>query len=114
MSRVKRGQHHIKRRRGILKRVKGFEGGRKKLIKLAKIAATKAGSYAYKDRRVKKRVIRGLWQVRINAAIRPLGMNYSEFMGALKKRGIKLDRKILSTLAADHPAVFQALAKSLA
>lgn len=113
MPRVKRGVHHSKRRRGILKRVKGFEGGRKKLIKLAKTASTKAGAYAYKDRRVKKRTFRALWQVKINAAVRPLGMSYSEFMGGLKKQGIALDRKVLASLATEHPTVIKALAETI-
>ena len=113
MPRVKRGTHHTKRRRGLLKHVKGFEGGRKSLIRLAKVAATKAGAYAYRDRRVKKRLARGLWQVRINAAVREFDMSYSQFMGALKKHEIKLDRKVLSQLAAEQPAAFRALAESV-
>lgn len=107
MPRVKRGMHHVKRRRNILKKVKGFEGGRKSLLKLAKVAATKAGAYAYRDRRVKKRLARANWQVRINAAVRPLGMSYSVFTGALKKKEIGLDRKVLATIADEFPAVFE-------
>lgn len=107
MSRVKRGVHHSKRRRGILLKVKGFEGGRKKLMRVAKVAATKAGGYAYKDRRVKKRTSRALWQVKINAALEPMEMSYSKFMGGLKAKNILLDRKILSTIAASYPEVFK-------
>ena len=89
-----------------MKRVKGFGGGRKKLIKAAKTADTRAGAHAYRDRRVKKRDMRTLWQVRINAAVRALDMSYSKFMGSLKKHNVGLDRKILSEIAADHPKVF--------
>lgn len=113
MPRVKRGVHHSKRRRNILKKVKGFEGGRKSLIKLAKVAATKAGAYAYRDRRVKKRLNRANWQVRINAAVRPLGLSYSAFTGSLKKKEIGLDRKILATLADEYPAVFARIVEAV-
>ena len=105
MPRVKRGISHLKRRKNLLKRVKGFEGGRKSLIKLAKTADTKAGAYAYRDRRNKKRTMRQLWQIRINAAVRPLGLSYSVFMSGLKKKQILLDRKVLSQLA-QEPAIF--------
>ena len=114
MPRVKRGMRHAKRRSNILKRVKGFEGGRKKLLKLAKTADTKAGAHAYRDRRTKKRTTRNLWQVKINAEIRKHGMSYSAFMGALKKNGITLDRKALSQIAEKHPKVFAAIAKAVA
>lgn len=90
-----------------MKRVKGFGGTRKNLIKRAKMADTHAGMHAYRDRRVKKREFRRLWQIRINAAVRPLGLSYSAFMGALKKKNIGLDRKVLSQIAAEFPAVFQ-------
>lgn len=113
MPRVKRGLHHSKRRRGILKKVKGFQGGRKKLIKLAKTAATKAGSYAYKDRRVKKRTARALWNTKINAALEPMGLSYSKFIGKLKAKNIALDRKVLSTIAAQYPEVFKAIVNSV-
>lgn len=113
MPRVKRGTHHVKRRRNILKKVKGFEGGRKSLIKLAKVAATKAGAYAYRDRRVKKRLARANWQVRINAAVRPLGMSYSAFTGALKKKEIGLDRKVLAAIAENYPAVFEKIVSAV-
>lgn len=109
MSRVKRGVHHSKRRRGILEKVKGFEGGRKSLMKLAKTAATKAGGYAYRDRRVKKRTTRALWQVNINAAVRAFDTSYSAFMGKLKKADIQLNRKMLATIAAERPEVFKAI-----
>lgn len=114
MPRVKRGMRHAKRRSNILKRVKGFQGGRKKLLKLAKTADTKAGAHAYRDRKNKKRLTRNLWQVKINAEVRKHGMSYSSFMGALKKKNILLDRKILATLAEKHSTVFAALVKSVA
>ena len=106
MPRVKRGVLHLKRRRGLMKRVKGFEAGRKNLIALAQTADTKAGAHAYPDRRVKKRTMRGLWQVRINAAVRLFDLSYSKFMGALKTKQILLDRKVLSQIADKEPKVF--------
>ena len=81
--------------------------GRKSKIRLARPAMLKAGVYAYRDRRNKKRSMRRLWQVRLNAALRPLETNYSRFIDGLKKANIGLDRKILSTLAKDHPEVFK-------
>lgn len=113
MPRVKRGVHHAKRRRNILKKAKGFKWGRKSKLKLAITAVRKAGKYAYRDRRVKKREFRALWLVRMNAAVREAGMSYSKFMGAVKKAGITLDRKSLATLAAQKPAVFAKLLASL-
>ena len=89
-----------------MKRNKGFGGGRKNLMKEAKTADTKAGAHAYRDRKVKKRTMRGLWQVRINAAVRLFEMSYSKFMGALKAKEVKLDRKVLSEIAAQEPKVF--------
>lgn len=112
MPRVKRGVMHTKRRNNLLKRVKGYEHGRKNLIKLAQTAETKAGAHAFRDRRLKKRTMRRLWQVRINAAIRPLGMSYSALMGALKKKNIALDRKVLSQIAAQEPTVFEKIVDS--
>lgn len=113
MTRIKGGLLHAKRRRGILKHTKGFRWGRKSKIKLAKVAKYKAGQYAFTDRKLKKRINRGLWQLRINAAIREYGLSYSKFIGALKKKGIIIDRKILSTLAADHKAIFAKLAEAV-
>ena len=113
MPRVKRGVGHVKRRRSLHKRVKGFEGGRKNLIKVAKTADTKAGAYAYVDRRKKKRTMRGLWQVRINAAVRNFGLSYSQFMGGLKKKNIALDRKVLSEIAAQEPTVFAKIVEAV-
>ncbi len=106
MARVKRGVMHNKRRRNLLARTKGFKWGRKSRITLAKTAATKAGVYAYRDRRNKKREFRKLWQIRINAAAHGADMNYSKLMHALNTKKSALDRKILSTLAMDYPKVF--------
>jgi large subunit ribosomal protein L20 len=111
MPRVKRGTHRIKRRSNILARTKGMMWGRKSKITLAKTAATKAGANAYRDRKLKKRDNRALMQVRINAGARLNGMSYSKLMGGLKKKGIALDRKVLSELAAKHPTVFAELVK---
>ncbi len=107
MPRVKRGTQHAKRRKNLLEKTKGMMWGRKSKIRIARPAALKAGVYAYRDRRNKKRVMRRLWQVRLNAALRPLEMSYSRFIDGLKKSNITLDRKILSTLAKDHPEVFK-------
>jgi len=112
MPRVKRGIGHVKRRKAILKRVKGYAYGRKSLIKLAQTAETKAGAHAYKDRRLKKRNNRRLWQVKINAAVRALGMNYSTFMGSLKKKDIAIDRKVLADVAEHHPQVFEKIVEA--
>ncbi len=107
--RVKRGTTHLKRRRNLLKKTKGYRWDRKSKPKLAKVAVTKAGVYAYRDRRVRKRDFRKLWQVRINAAARLNGLTYSSFIYALKKNKIELDRKVLAQLAVEYPKVFAAL-----
>lgn len=104
---------HVKRRKNILKKVKGFRGGRKNLIKLAKTAATKAGEHALGDRRKKKANIRQVWQVRIGAGAKELGTSYSKLIDALKKANIALDRKILAQLAAKEPSLFKKLVESL-
>ncbi|MBU1179684.1 50S ribosomal protein L20 [Patescibacteria group bacterium] len=113
MPRVKRGKTHVKHRKNILKKVKGFRGGRKNLIKQAKTASTKAGAHAYRDRRVKKRTARRLWQVRLNAAVREHGWTYSKFIGALKKAKCELDRKVLSELAIKEPETFKKIIDKL-
>ena len=113
MARVKRGVQHVKRRKSLMKKVKGMMWGRKSKIRLARPAMLKAGVNAYRDRRNKKRSFRRLWQVRINAAVRPLGLSYSTFMDKLKKTNVMLDRKILSTIAKDHPVLFKNIVESL-
>ncbi len=106
MPRVKRGKHHLKRRKNLLKATKGYRWGRKSKIKLARVAMLKAGVYAYRDRRAQKRIARQLWQIKINAASRANGLSYSKLSGALRKAKIDLDRKILADLAENHPAIF--------
>src|SRR3989344_8992335 len=98
MTRVKGGLLHAKRRRGILKHTRGFRWGRKSKIKVAKPAKMKAGQFAFEDRRQKKRTNRGLWNIRINAAVREFGLSYSKLIDALKKNNVGLDRKILADL----------------
>jgi large subunit ribosomal protein L20 len=98
---------HTKKRKNILARTKGMKWGRKSKVRLARVAALKAGVYAFRDRRAKKRDFRRLFAIRINAAVRPLELSYSRFIDLLKKANVELDRKILSTLAKDHPAVFE-------
>lgn len=111
MTRVKRGTHHVKRRKNILARTKGMMWGRKSKIKLAKIAAVKAGKNSYVGRKLKKRENRGLQQMRIGAASRELGVSYSKLMGELKKRDVSLNRVVLSELAAKHPQIFAKIVK---
>ena len=106
MPRVKRGILHAKRRKNLLKKTKGFKGGLKNRIKLAKVAAIKAGVNAYEHRRTKKRLNRGLWLIRLNAATREHGLSYSKFMALTKKAGIGLDRKVLSEIAHQNPEIF--------
>lgn len=109
MTRIKGGKIHSKRRRNILKHTKGYRWGRKSKLKLAKTAKMKAGQYAYNSRRTKKRLNRGLWQIRINAAARALGISYSQLVNALKKKNISLNRKILAQLGAEQPKIFSAI-----
>ena len=112
MARVKRGMHHIKRRKNILARTKGMKWGRKSKLTLAKVAATKAGVNAYRDRKLKKRDNRGLQQIRIGIMARENGTSYSKFMGSLKKRGITLDRKVLSQIGQQYPELFAKIVKA--
>ena len=107
MTRVKKGVNALKYRRNLLKATKGYRFGRSKKERAAQDAFQHAGAYAFAHRRDKKGDFRRLWNVRINAALRPLGYSYSTFIGALKKKEIGLDRKILSTLASDHPEAFK-------
>lgn len=111
--RVKRGKTHVKRRERLLKLAKGYRWGRKNKPKLAKVAVKKAGVYAYRDRRTRKREIRRLWQIQINAAARNHGLKYSTLIANLKKNKIELDRKSLADLAINQPKVFAALAKEI-
>jgi large subunit ribosomal protein L20 len=113
MPRVKRGTHRIKRRKNILARTKGMMWGRKSKVTLAKTAAVKAGVNAYVGRKLKKRDNRGLQQNRIGAAAKEVGTSYSKLMGALKKKGIALDRKALAHLAMHDPAGFDAVVNAV-
>jgi len=106
MPRVKRGTIANKRRKNTLERTKGYRWGRKSKFKLAKQALQKAGAYAYRDRKVKKRTFRQLWNIRISAGCRPLGISYSKLIAGLKKNSIEIDRKILSQLAQQQPEIF--------
>lgn len=111
MTRIKRGVMANKRRKNVLKKAKGYLRDRSTKFRSAKMAVIKAGTNAFRDRKRKKRLMRGLWQVRINAAIREFGMSYSRFIHALKLSNIELDRKVLSEIAAENPAVFANIAK---
>jgi len=105
MPRVKRGTIHTKTRKNILAKAKGYKWGRKKLIKRAKEAIVKAGAHAYVDRKKKKRVNRGLWQIKISAFVREQGLSYSKFINLLKNNKIEIDRKILADLAENNKKV---------
>lgn len=107
MTRVKRGVTAHKRRKKVIKQAKGFKWGRKTKYKLAKDALRHAWTYAYRDRRRKKRDFRRLWQIKINAASRENGLSYSQFINRLKKANIELDRKILAHLAEKQPEIFK-------
>lgn len=110
MSRVKRGVPAHKRRKAVLKRAKGFYGGRSKLHSVALEAVEKADLYAYRGRKQRKREFRALWIARINAAAREHDLSYSRLMDGLKKAGVELDRKALAQLALDDPKAFGELA----
>ena len=106
MPRVKRGVTARARHKKVLALAKGFRGRRGNVFRIAKQAVMKAGQYAYRDRRTKKRVFRQLWIARINAATRGLGVTYSKFMAGLKKASIEIDRKVLADLAVHDKAGF--------
>ena len=111
MARVKRGVVAKARHKKVLKQAKGYYGARRKVFRVAKQAVTKAGQYAYRDRRTRKRQFRRLWIVRINAAARQFGLSYSRFMDGLNKANIEVDRKVLADLAVHDIAAFGALAE---
>lgn len=111
MPRVKRGVPGSKRRKRVLKRAKGYFGGRSKLHSVATEAVDKAEKYAYRDRRQRKREFRGLWIARINAAARQNGVSYSRLMAGLKAANVEVDRKVLAQLALEDPQGFSALAE---
>ncbi|CAO1663948.1 50S ribosomal protein L20 [Salinicola sp. LHM] len=109
MSRVKRGVVARRRHKKIMKQAKGYYGARSRVFRVAKQAVIKAGQYAYRDRRQRKRQFRALWITRINAAARVNGMSYSRFVAGLKKAGIEIDRKVLADLAVHEKATFAAI-----
>ena len=102
-----------RRHRKVVKQAKGYYGARSRNFKTAKDAVEKAGLYAYRDRRQKKRQFRRLWIIRINAAARQHGLSYSQFISGLKAKGIELDRKVLAGMAMDEPSAFAELAKAV-
>src|ERR671925_1231928 len=108
MPRVKRGVTARARHKKVFKQTKGFRGRRKNVYRVAKQALMKAGQYAYRDRRQKKREFRSLWIARINAAARPLGLSYSRLINGLSLAGIEIDRKVLAELAVNDAAAFGA------
>jgi len=113
MARVKRGVTSHAKHKKVLEQAKGFYGRRKNTIRAAKAAVDKAGQYAYRDRRNKKRTFRALWIQRINAAVRQEGMTYSQFINGLNKAGITMDRKVLADMAGSDPAGFKAVAAAV-
>jgi len=106
MARVKRGVQAKARHKKVLKQAKGYRGARSRTYKVAKQAVMRAGQYAYRDRRVKKRVFRSLWIIRINAAARENGLTYSKLIAGLKKASIDLDRKTLANIAVNDKEAF--------
>ena len=111
MSRVKRGVTSHAKHKKVYKAAKGYYGRRKNTIRAAKAAVDRSMQFAYRDRKKKKRNFRALWIQRINAAVRPFGMTYSVFINGLSRSGITVDRKVLSDLAINEPAAFQAIAE---
>ncbi len=111
MPRVKRGVTAHARHKKILKLAKGYYGARSRVFRVAKQAVIKAGQYAYRDRKQRKRQFRALWIARINAAARECGMSYSRFMDGLKKASIDLDRKVLADMAVHDKEAFAELVK---
>ena len=110
MARVTRGVTSHAKHKKVLKQAKGFYGRRKNTIRAAKAAVDRAGQYAYRDRKVRKRNFRSLWIQRINAAARLEGFTYSQFIFGLDKAGIEIDRKVLSDIAGNDPTGFKAIA----
>ena len=111
MPRVKRGVTAHRRHKKVLKSAKGYSGARSRVFRVAKQAVTKAGQYAYRDRKVRKRMFRALWIQRINAAARECGLSYSRMINGLKKQDIEIDRRVLADLAVHEKEAFAALAE---
>lgn len=113
MTRVKRGVAASKRRKNLLEDAKGYMWNRKNLYREAKQAVIKAGSYALRDRRVKKRTFRALWITRLNIAVRNFGLTYSQLIKKMSDKKIGIDRKVLSELATENPKIFAKMIESL-
>lgn len=113
MARVKRGTISLKRRKNVLAKVKGYRFGRSTKEREAKVAIKHAGSHSFAHRKDKKADARALWQAKINAAVRPLGMTYSRFIEALNKKKVGLDRKVLADIAKNHPEAFKRIFDSV-
>ena len=113
MTRVKRGVQKRKRKKKLIKQAKGYKWDRKSKYRAAKEALAHAWTYAYRDRRRKKRDFRRLWQIQINAACRQEGISYNKFINTLKKNKIELDRKILADLAKNHPEIFKKIVEKV-
>jgi len=111
MARVKRGVQAGRRHKKVLAKAKGYYNARRKIFRAAKQAVIKAGQYAYRDRRAKKREFRALWIARINAAARVHGLSYSQFINGLLKAGVTIDRKVLAELAVHDAAAFGVIAE---
>ena len=112
MSRIKRGVTSHARHRKVIKQAKGYYGRRKNTIRVARQAVEKAGQYAYRDRKVRKRTFRALWIQRINSAARENGLTYGRLIDGLKKAGIELDRKLLADIAVHEPQTFKGLVEA--
>ena len=112
MARAKGGYKTRQRRKRLLKRAEGYWGARRKLFTVAKETVDRALAYAYQGRKQRKRQYRRIWIVRINAGLRPLGVSYSRFIGALNKANIDLDRKVLADMAYQDPKAFEAVVKT--
>lgn len=112
MTRVKRGVVANKRRKNVLKDAKGFRWRRKSTFRAAKEALLKAGKYAYRDRRVKKRTFRSLWIIRLNNALKENGLRYNQFIQMMKVKKVELDRKVLAELAVENPEIFKRLVEA--
>lgn len=111
MSRVKRGVNAKAKHKKVLDQAKGYYGRRKNCFRIARQAVTKAGQYAYRDRKQRKRQFRSLWIARINAAARECGLSYSRLINGLRKAGVEVDRKVLADIAVHDKAAFDALAE---
>ena len=113
MARVKRAVNSKKHRKAVLEKAKGYYGNRSRSVRAANEQVMRSGQYAFRDRKRKKRTFRALWIQRLNAAVRPFGLNYSRFIDGLTKSGLNLDRKVLSDIAINEPAAFAAIVEKV-